>query len=70
MYIHKGKFIHVLSYTMQTYGRMNILIHVFLTPVLVVSGQLHSLATLPPRNSRRYALDTRLRGPQCRSGQC
>jgi hypothetical protein len=33
-----------------------------------VSGQLHALAALPQGKSPRYPLDTRLGGPQSRSG--
>jgi hypothetical protein len=35
-----------------------------------VSGQLHTLANLPPGKEPRYPLDRRLGGPQSRFGRC
>jgi hypothetical protein len=35
-----------------------------------VSGQCHAPAVLPSGKSHRYPLDSRLGGPQSRSGRC
>jgi hypothetical protein len=35
-----------------------------------VSCQLHAPVALPPVKDARYTLDTRLGGPQSRSGRC
>jgi hypothetical protein len=53
---------------METYGGVDVEIHMFLTSALVGGdGQLHAPAALHPgKGPSRYPLDRRLSGPQSR----
>jgi hypothetical protein len=56
---------------MKTYGDVEAYLHVSWSLSMQGSGQLHASTTLSPvKNARRYPFDTRLGGPQSRSGRC
>jgi hypothetical protein len=48
---------------------VGVLIHVFLTSALEVSGQLHAQAALPRGKIPQYPLDRRMGGPHNHSGR-